>query len=474
MRITDLLSMALRNLFKRKIRTFLTVLAVIFGATCIIVMISLGVAVNMNFEQQIEAMGARALRIEIFRPWNPEPGFVNVLNDDVVAQINNLDYVNIATPLLNSSLTVMAGRYVGHLQIVGIKPEAMVPLGFVPIEGSNLTNSDELHMVFGANVPNQFMNPRNQGQNSWMMGMMGIQNDVDLLTMPLRASYRHEFGQPPQQGGGGQQGGTIRPYIVNGAGILGHGDGMDWQSLSATFMPIEQVQRIEADRERWQAQQGGGGGGSFGMWSDGMGNFGIITDQGNEGFDGIIVLANSAADLRPTVAALEEIGINPNGMWYDAQIVTSQMDTTENLQNMLLAIGVVSLIISAIGIANTMVMSIYERTKEIGVMKVIGATVKDVRRLFLLEASIIGAMGGVLGLGMSALISFVLNNLDGFELFATTPPWMPAQAAGYISFIPMWLYALGFVFSIVVGLASGFFPARRATRISALAAIRTD
>lgn len=474
MRVTDLFTMAIRNLFKRKLRTFLTVLAVIFGATCIIVMISLGVAVNMNFEQQIADMGHRALRINMFRPWNPSPEFINVLNEDVVNQINNIPYVNIATPWLNSNLTVVSGRYVANLQIIGIKPEAMEPLGMIVAEGENLNDSDEFQMVFGAQVPSRFMNPRNQGGNNWMLGFMGVENDVDLLSLPLRASYRFEFGQPPPPGGAPpSQGGAIRPYIVNGMGILAMVDGSDWDAANGTFMPIEQVQRIEEDRQRWQDQQGGGMFGGGGMWMDSQGNFGFINDT-NEGFDQIVVLVNSPADLRPAVDALAEIGINPDNMWYEAQIVTSQMETTENLQNMLLAIGIVSLVISAIGIMNTMVMSIYERTKEIGVMKVIGATVKDIRRLFLLEASMIGAIGGVFGLGVSALTSFVLNGLEGFELFNTTPAWMPAQTVGYISFIPLWLYALGFVFSIAVGLASGFFPARRATRISALAAIRTD
>ncbi|MCL2854848.1 MAG: FtsX-like permease family protein [Defluviitaleaceae bacterium] len=475
MRITDLFTMAIRNLFKRKLRTFLTVLAVIFGATCIIVMISLGVAVNMNFEQQIAAMGHRALRINIHQNWSPQPGQIAVLDDDVVARINALPYVEIATPFFHSNLNIVSGRYVAqHLSVIGIKPEAMEPLGLTVMEGHNLTDSEELHIVFGSQARSRFMNPRNQGGgNWWMMGAMQVENTVDLLSLPLRASYRWEFGQPQPPGGappGQGSGGAIRPYIIDGVGILDPGDGMDWEALNSAFMPLAQVQRIEADRARWQEQQGGGGGGG-GIWMDQWGNVGVISD---EGYRQVVLLVHSSSDLRPAVAALEDMGINPDVIWYEAMWVTAQQDTTDNLQNMLLAIGVVSLIISAIGIANTMVMSIYERTKEIGVMKVIGATVKDIRRLFLLEASMIGAIGGVLGLGMSALISFGLNSVENFELFATTPAWMPAQTAGDISFIPLWLYGLGFVFSVAVGLISGFFPARRATRISALAAIRTD
>ena len=104
-------------------------------------------------------------------------------------------------------------------------------------------------------------------------------------------------------------------------------------------------------------------------------------------------------------------------------------------------------------------------------MKVIGASIKDVRRLFLLEAAMIGALGGIMGLLVSALASHMFNTTDmaifGVQMWGDNPD-------AVISYIPTWLYGLAFGFSCAVGLVSGFWPALRATRISALAAIRTD
>ena len=83
------------------------------------------------------------------------------------------------------------------------------------------------------------------------------------------------------------------------------------------------------------------------------------------------------------------------------------------IQAVLGGIGAVSLLVAAIGIANTMMMSIYERTKEIGVIKVLGCSLKNIRQMFLLEAGFIGLIGGVIGNILSLMMSFVVNKVVG-------------------------------------------------------------
>ena len=142
---------------------------------------------------------------------------------------------------------------------------------------------------------------------------------------------------------------------------------------------------------------------------------------------------------------------------------------SNTLQLILGGIGAVSLLVSAIGIANTMVMSIYERTKEIGVMKVLGCVVTDIRKLFLFEASIIGLLGGGLGLGLSYLTSFLLNK------YAPQIGGALGLNSEYdISIIPLWLAAAALAFSILIGIISGLYPAIKATKIKAIEAMRTE
>ena len=137
-------------------------------------------------------------------------------------------------------------------------------------------------------------------------------------------------------------------------------------------------------------------------------------------------------------------------------------ETTKMLRTMLGAIGAISLIVAAIGITNTMVMSIYERTREIGVMKVIGASLKDIKRLFLTEAAIIGFMGGIFGM----LLSFGASKAVNY--FAMK------QSSDMLSSIPLWLYLASLAFATLVGVASGYLPAKRAMKLSALTAIKTE
>ena len=125
-----------------------------------------------------------------------------------------------------------------------------------------------------------------------------------------------------------------------------------------------------------------------------------------------------------------------------------------------------SLFVAAIGIANTMMMSIYERTKEIGVMKVLGCDMRNIGSLFLMEAGFIGFLGGVVGL----LLSYSLSG--GINYLVAQSPDMGME--GGISYIPFWLALLSMGFAILVGMVAGFFPARRAMKLSPLAAIRNE
>ena len=120
--------------------------------------------------------------------------------------------------------------------------------------------------------------------------------------------------------------------------------------------------------------------------------------------------------------------------------------------------------VAAIGITNTMMMSIYERTKEIGIMKVLGCDLRNVRTLFLMEAGFIGFIGGVIGLILSYTISFVIN-----RIVAGASDYMTS-----ISYIPFWLAILSLGFAVLVGMVAGFFPALRAMKLSPLAAIHSE
>lgn len=154
------------------------------------------------------------------------------------------------------------------------------------------------------------------------------------------------------------------------------------------------------------------------------------------------------------------------GMGFEADSNTEWLKQTQEqmrtIQMMLGGIGAVSLFVAAIGIANTMMMSIYERTKEIGILKVLGCDLRDIHRTFLMEAGFIGLAGGCIGVALSCGISVFIN--------------IAAQSYDYqgISGIPSWLVLLAIVFSTIMGMIAGFFPAFRTMHLSPLAALRNE
>ena len=154
-------------------------------------------------------------------------------------------------------------------------------------------------------------------------------------------------------------------------------------------------------------------------------------------------------------------------------LVSSLSETVEEANKVFTAIqvilgsfGVVALLVAAIGMANTMTVSLLERTNEIGIMKAIGASDRDVRWMFLVESMAIALLGGLTGIGLNFLLTKILNfsfnvlakNLGGKEVV--------------LFFTPFWFMALIIAFSVFVGVFSGFFPAKRAAQMDPLEALR--
>lgn len=134
-----------------------------------------------------------------------------------------------------------------------------------------------------------------------------------------------------------------------------------------------------------------------------------------------------------------------------------------NMLSLLLgAIAAISLLVAGIGIANTMFMTVIERTKEIGIMKSIGATQKNILEIFLIEAAIIGLIGGVLGCGLGIVLSGVISQASVYLGISIQTAVTPT------------LLAVGMSFAVVVGVVSGFIPARKAAKMNPIEALRYE
>jgi len=131
-------------------------------------------------------------------------------------------------------------------------------------------------------------------------------------------------------------------------------------------------------------------------------------------------------------------------------------------------IGSIALAVSSLGIVNTMVMSILERTREIGIMKAIGGSDGDIRRIFLIEASVIGLLGGAAGVVLGWAVGRAIN--FGANLYIQNQGGTP----GNLFSLPFWLIGGAIGFSVFVSLIAGSYPAARAARLDPIQALRHD
>ncbi|MEW8972597.1 MAG: ABC transporter permease [Tissierellaceae bacterium] len=432
----DLIRMGTKNLWRRKLRTFLTVLGVIIGTSSIIVMLSLGFGLSRSSEEQLAQWGNLTI-INVHKSWGDDgltPGKkIPELNDQAVMEFKALNNVVAVSPILETRGAIINGRYISNSPIRGIDPESMEAFGFSAAEGRLLNGSDDLTIVFGSGMADNFYDPKSR---VWREPKINLMRDRMSLTLDPDYGYRDSSDNKV----------NYKEYKIKVAGILTEGD---WETSYGVYMPIAEVQKLIKDREKAENQKPQRG------------------SKKDSGYDQVNIKVNEAKNVQDVQKIVKDMGFEAYS-WNDQLEYAKKQASL--IQAVLGGIGAVSLLVAAIGITNTMIMSIYERTREIGVMKVIGASLKDIKRLFLFESALIGVTGGIFGVGFSYLLSFLINKF-GTSQFAEA---FGAYGATEISLIPPWLVLAAMAFSGLIGIASGYFPARRAMNLSALEAIKSE
>ena len=454
MKIYDIIEMCMRNLFRRKVRTLLTVVGVVVGTCAIVVMVSLGLGMQKSQEEMLSQMGDLTL-IEIYA-YNggvDAEGNTVYLDDDMLSEIMKLDGVVTATPFyygryLNG--TIYSGRndrYTMYPNIVGVYPEALEALGFQLSEGDFETAFSEPYSVLsGQYTAYQFTDSRKKRGNNRVdpyPDATGEIPDPYVDIMEDKIVFRLDV----------PEGSRKREYTLNITGVLVEDYQRAYETSRGMFMDIEDMKKLEEEYIRANSIK-------------------VDDSASNKGYDNARVKVTDIDMVESVEAAIQEMGFDT----YSMETIRKPMEEQTSRQQLFLGIiAGVSLFVAAIGIANTMLMSIYERTREIGVMKVVGCFVRDIRTVFLMEAGCIGFLGGVAGIAFSYLVSFLMNYFGlNIGMGSSMGMYMDSSGGSSVSIIPPWLALGALVFSTCIGLLSGYYPANRAVKISALTAIKQD
>jgi ABC-type antimicrobial peptide transport system permease subunit len=464
MRAIDIVTMSLRSLLRRKVRTLLTVIGVVVGTTAIMVMISLGIGMNESLDAAIANMGdLTVIKLEQYvSRQNPNGEYTssqNTLNAELVEKIRALDGVLAVTPYLecwNYSFMMSANkRYrLSYCQLVGVDPSALSYIGINLKEGEMPSADDKEFALFGSEIVYEFRDPNKQIRD-WFKEYYNSDGTrkppkVNVMTSKniYSSLYMSNWVFDPVTNMSTEKVTKTKQYPIKHVAIMDGENSTDYRANYCVFISLDMMQTLIKEAEKINKVK----------------KENSVIDQ----YTQIIIKAKDIKAADAIQKAVKEMGVTTYGL---SDIREEMQKSQSMLQYILLGIGAMSLVVAAVGIANTMVMSIYERTREIGVMKVLGCPLGSIKSMFLFEAAVIGLAGGAVGVGLSFAASYVLNNF---------PEISSALGSNYgggdtpVSVIPFWLIIVAVIFGTIVGLISGYFPARRATKISALEAIKNE
>lgn len=470
MNLMDLLRMSSSNLRRRKLRTFLTVLGVVIGTASIVVMISLGLGMKQAMYQEIEEYGGLKT-INVRGAEGGDSMYYGLggesqeesekhVDDACLSDLKMLEHVESVEPVYTMSSMMLKGSYEGYVELMAMTPEGLKARKIELSQGTlPKKNSGQLELVYGNMV---FMNfyERGTGNSYWDTGEVpDIDFAKDSLFLIMDGdSYNASrndgaMGMGGEMGIGGDEGEeaprAVKKHVVRACGMVA--GGVDDYNANAyyVFCDLDTLKKVLKKEFAGRVIPGQ-----------------PQTKNGKPLKEFCYSYAQVIVDDADNVA---EVSNMIKEMGYNTETNAELMDSVERqmgiIQAVLGGIGAVSLFVAAIGIANTMMMSIYERTKEIGVMKVLGCSLKNIKGMFLMEAGFIGIFGGIVGNILSLMMSGAINFLAGQSDMVST-------GGADISYIPFWLMLASIGFAMLVGIVAGYFPAKRAMKLSPLEAIR--
>ena len=396
---------ALESLRVNKMRSMLTMLGIIIGVGAVIAMVAIGLGVREKVKNSIASLGSNLL---IVTPGGTAPSGVRLASgsgtrltmDDVRAISREVEGAVYVIPTVQRQYQVVAGNQNWTTSVEGTTPEWLPVRDFSVVNGNFFTNQDidarALVAVIGQTV----------AQN-----LFGDVNPVGLSIRIDKAPFQvvGVLGAKGQSAGGQDQDDTVLIPI---------------STAMQRLQGITYLQRISIQAESED-----------------------VIDRMQ---DDVTQLLRSRHRLAPSAA--DDFTVRNLAALMDAA-----METTNTITLLLGNIAAISLVVGGIGIMNIMLVSVTERTREIGIRKALGATYNSILLQFLIESVVIGVVGGSLGIGLGIGASYVISYFSGWE-----------------TYIAPWSMLLAFSFSVGIGLIFGLYPARKAALLDPIEALRYE
>ncbi len=439
MKLFDLLSLIIYNLNRRKGRVILTAVGVVIGTAAVVILVSLANGLQASATSQLGGMADLSI-IEVMPNWEEmqvqgpigsqgmQPSkMLTTSAIDSIAAIPNVEKVVFRDSLRGMAITTF-GRLEAYPMMMGLGVDDIADMGYQMRAGTSKLEKGTV--LVGAAAVRQFMDPKMRpGQEP-----PTPPEPEELLDQQLRISIV-KWSQEGKE--------IKKTYTLRVTGII-------------------KESRREGDWVFFTHPD------DMKLWNEWI--VGKRINRNQEGYENVTVKVDSIDNVLTVAEEIDQLGF----MAYTPQSAVQGISNFYLIIQVIFGgVGAVALIVAAIGIANTMAMAILERTREIGLMKAIGATNRDVLSIFLGEAAGIGFVGGLGGVAAGYLVNMAIN--------AVTLPYMAQQAAQMgapppdaVVFTPLWLPVFAVLFATLVGLISGLYPALRAATIVPVLALKYE
>jgi len=444
MKFLDLIRLILGNLSRRKARVALTAIGVVIGTAAVVILVSLAIGLQKSATSQLYGIGDLT-QIDVMPTYGGGFGggggpFVAqavgesnqldqpvLLTNSALEELRAIPGVKVVIPrdYLNANVMVRYQHMEGGMNIIGVATDDLANLGLETSQG--VTTLSRGSIVIGSMTPYNFYDPNQRPGQEPPPPPDLMDQQIQLVVIKWD-----------------QNGNETRKTIsLRVAGIINETGGEPDYSV---YLPLELTK-------------------SLNEWANG-----IRINYNKDGYSQVIVKvedANRALEIADQITAMGFQAMTPQSY---LQGINSFFVV---LQVIFGGVGAIALLVAAIGIANTMAMSILERTREIGLMKAVGATNRDVLSLFLGEAAGIGFIGGLGGVVIGWLAAQGMNVLAIIYLAgqASQQGGAPPSVAVYT---PVWLPIFALIFSTLIGMLSGLYPALRAATMIPVNALKYE
>ncbi len=419
----DLMRTAFDNLKRRPVRNILTAAGVLIGIITLVAMVSFGVGVQNEVNRNFETLGLENVFVspafpedeDPFDPFGiPQPE--QPLTPDIAATFRKMPEVQSVTPILNLpsniEISLSYGDNAFPVRVAGRfgsdQPGPPVPPEM--LAGVPLGEGETQGVVLANGLADQMI----QGSESDYSNLIG---QTVTLTVRLPRGETKDF--------------TARIYGVR-------------QSRGSRTIDLGLAERT-AIKAWW---------------------YGRPDTLTTDGYDTLIVRAIDEQAIAGVIEAAEALNLEAQSLGAFLEVANRVLTI---LQALLGSVGTLALLVATLGVANTMMMAIYERTREIGVLKAVGATNGEVRRMFTADAVLLGLIGGVFGVILGTLLGRLVDWVGHLYLASEG-----VTGIGQMSIVPPWLAVGALVFAGFIGVLGGLYPATRAARLDPVAALRHE